>query len=405
MNWQLFSILGYASVALWLLVPVLIAVHQLRRPRRWWAHIALGVAVLAWVCATANSNWHVVRLQEDQAQQQQAQMQRLAEARKALEEQRGSEVADVRFAEDASGEFLDRAGLSDADLRYFDSVDPDTVPAWQQQQQQRSTDDSQAPDDLTAMIGAKDEQQDIEPATEFEQEQGPEPILLPARQVLLGNRLDAANLKATRWIVLLCVVFLVFDYIRRLNVQTEVYCPLPLPSAWADALTPRPVVTTSTGTNRQALLAHLTYIARRGEVFLLLTDDEKTAAGAVTDKARLPLGLWPMRVLDVTNDKQKDGPFVFESLWFGRYSFVITDADQAEATLRQATDLLAGRRRTRARTRQTVHVIWDRAEPMPRQFAAALRQHAANAGFVILIRNQSIAETHDATLEPTEAMP
>ena len=108
MNWQLFNITGYLSVALWLAALVLLAAHWVRRPRRWLCHCALGVALLAYGLAKINSVTHVGRIQLDQSAELAAAQAKLLAARKAAEQSRAADVAQIRFAEDSSGDFLDK---------------------------------------------------------------------------------------------------------------------------------------------------------------------------------------------------------------------------------------------------------------------------------------------------------
>jgi hypothetical protein len=93
MNWNIFSMAGYLSVALWLLVPVLLAVHLAKRPRRWLCHYALGVALLAYGLAKINSVTHVGRIQLDQSAAIATGQAQLLAGRKAAEQSRAADVA------------------------------------------------------------------------------------------------------------------------------------------------------------------------------------------------------------------------------------------------------------------------------------------------------------------------
>ena len=69
-----------------------------------------------------------------------------------------------------------------------------------------------------------------------------------------------------------------------------------------------------------------------------------------------------------------DDDFVFETLWFGRNSFVLSSGDRALAMLGRFNELLTERRKSRAHTLGAVHVVWDTALQIPE---AALQQFAA----------------------------
>ncbi|MFM8954030.1 MAG: hypothetical protein ACKOOF_13380, partial [Planctomycetaceae bacterium] len=69
-----------------------------------------------------------------------------AEARKqerlaTLEEGRESQTAKIRFAEDAKGDALDRAGLEESDLKYLDKIEKEAAeektPEWKREKKTR----------------------------------------------------------------------------------------------------------------------------------------------------------------------------------------------------------------------------------------------------------------------------
>lgn len=384
MNWEVFSTVGYVSVALWLCVPLLWLLHLLIRPRRWLAHIALVVGIGALVLATVNSKTHVGRIQVDRSAQIQEQMSRQAMARQAAEDDRADEVAPIRFAEDASGEYFDTAGLDEADLKYFESFSESVTPAWKREKKQRSTDDAD-PDDLESLIGAGQEREGIDVPDIIEEQEEAEPILMSDADKLTADRLDKANLSISRVAVLLAVLFITFDYVRRLNRYEEVYFPLPLPSGWSDALSSRPAELTLPAKPRRSLMDELRVITRRGEVFVYYTDNAESARNATVSLPRLPAGCWPIHVLRADGDPKLDDTFVFETLWFGRHSFVVGSPERAQAMIHRFTELLSERLRSRAHTRRTVHVVWDLAEPIPEQAARRFVELAAATGFVLII--------------------
>lgn len=392
MNWEVFSTAGYASVALWLLVPVLWLVHLLWRPRRWLAHTAIGVGVIALVLARYNSKAYVSLIQVDYDDQVEEQMSRQELARRAAENERAGEVAQIRFAEDGSGDFFDTAGLDDSDYEYFESNEIGQEPAWKKQKRERST-QAPASDDLESQIGASREQQGVEVSDVFEQ-QVDDPIKMSDADKLTADRLDRANLTATRWVLGLAVLFVLVDYVKRLNSYRESYFPLPVPSAWADGLTPRPTVFTRPDKPRRSMRDELKTIARRGETFIYLSDDASTADRALTPMPRLPLGLWNVRVLDAGSDQKFDADFVFESLWFARNCFVVKDPERFSSMLDRFAVLLEQRRESRAHTKRTVHIVWDGVTPIPEQTLKRLSAAAQATGWTLLINPRP---------EPTEA--
>ena len=113
MNPNSFSILGYLSVLLWLAVPLLWLLRRRIKTPGW---LPLALAVLAFALATSNSRSHVNRIQAEVAEVSPDALMQEAAKRKAVEEAREGEVADIRFAEDGAEDFIDKAGMDDADV-------------------------------------------------------------------------------------------------------------------------------------------------------------------------------------------------------------------------------------------------------------------------------------------------
>ncbi len=386
MNWEIFSLAGYASVALWALVPVLWLAHGLIRPRRWLGHVALAVAAVALALALVNSNTYIARIRVDQTQVIEKEMAARDLARKQAEAERTRDAADIRFAEDAAGDHLDKAGLDDTDLAFFESLEYGQSPQWKNQKQTRDESLGQT-DDLQSLIGANQEQAGVT-VKGIEEPEAVEPILMSEADKLTADRLDSANLTTSRLLLLLAFLFVVVDYVKRLNVYRESYCPLPVPSAWADALTARPAIATRPAQPRRSLLQELQTISRRGEVFLYLTDDLAVASQAATAMPRLPAGQWPIHVINAGVDPKLDDEFLFETLWFTRNSFVIDRPERALPLLERFVDLLARRRASRAHTRRTVHLIWDLPQAIPGPVLQRFENLARKTGFTLLICRQ-----------------
>ncbi|MBT3201811.1 MAG: hypothetical protein HN350_18065 [Phycisphaerales bacterium] len=374
MNWEIFSFAGYASIAVWGCMPLLWLVQVLWRPRRWFCHIALILGITAFVLAHINSQSHVNRIQVDRSSQIAEQLARQEQARQAAIDERKGDAAQIDFAEDDGDDRLDTAGMDEADRKYLQSFDKDATPEWKKTKKKRSagtTDDS-----LESMIGATEEAEGVEADVLIEEEQVSEPILMSDEDKLAADRLDAANHMIIRVMLLLGVLVVVIDYLRRANVYREAYFPLPLPSSWLDSMTPRAPVQTRTKSPRRTLLDELRVFTRRGESFVYVTDDTDSAAQAAIIMHRLPMKRRPVEVLAVAENAAMDDDFVFETLWYGRNSFVVDSADRAEQMLARFTELLTERRASRACARQTVHVVWDTALPVSDQ----MRHRFANLG-------------------------
>ncbi len=357
MMYSIFSIFGYASVLLWLVAILLLVLHFRRRPRRWFCHYAVVAALVALVLAEINSRTYVNHLQVDQSEAIAAAQARQEKARRMAEEERADDVAQIRFAEDDQTDFLDMGGLDDADRKYIESMTEDTTPAWKQQKQERSTMAAEE-ESLDAQLDTSEQAGGVEGETLRQETR--EAVVLPERMVRLANRLDGLNLKWIRFLLLAGLVGVVVDYLQRANRVEDAYFPLPLPSKAPHSFTPLPVVCQLPASHPRTMIAELAWLVRRGETFVYLTGDAQHAEVVPEQLPRLPGHACMLDVLQVADqDALLDDTFVFEGVWYNRAAFVIGSIDRAESFLTTLYDKLMEYRSTRARVRQTVHIVWD----------------------------------------------
>ena len=402
MNWDIFSLTGYISIALWLCMPLLWLVHFVVLGQRGWlVHLTLLVGLAALVMAKVNSNHYVNRIQIDRSEEIEAQLNKQQLARQAATAAREAEVAQIRFAEDSDDDFLDIAGMDEADRKYLESFGEEDVPEWKREKKERSA--GTIDESLEAQIGATEEQEGVESAEAFEEE-SIEPILMSDKDKLAADRLDAANLRMIRIMLALGVVVVVVDYLRRANRYDRAYFPLPLPSQWVDAMTPREPITTRPKTPRRPLLDELAVFTRRGESFVYITDDGYAADKATKTFHRLPLYLRPVEALNVANYNGKmDDDFVFETLWYGRNSFVVDSPERGRQMLERFIELLRDRRDTRAHVRQTVHVVWDTDTSIPEELLSRFASLGRATGYSLLLcRGDSPTSDANDSKQPTE---
>jgi len=386
MNPQLFSTIGYVSVALWVAMLLLWGLHAVVRPRRWLCHVALVVGVAAYVLAVVNSRTHVNRVQVDRSEELAAAQARQEAARKVAEAARAGEVAQVRFAEDDATDFLDEGGMDDADRKYMASFDEEVVPEWKKEKKTRSATPKQD-DSLEAMLDTSSEEEKGIDAGAVEKAAA-EPIMMPEKRRMLANRLDGLNLKLIRWLILIGVSIVVLDYLKRLNSYGEAYLPLPLPSRWVNSLTPLPPVRTWPQKPRRTVPEELDWLTRKGDTFLYLVDSREAAARVPEQAWRVPRSrLGAVDIIHVTDAYPVAGDFVFETLWYGRSSFVVDSAERATALLDTMLELLERRKASRAHVRQTVHVVWDLQRPPPERAVAEFERLGRATGFVLVTKD------------------
>ncbi|MFU8892845.1 MAG: hypothetical protein ACNA8L_04380 [Luteolibacter sp.] len=326
----------------------------LKRPRRITPWAIFTCFLLSFAAAHLHSTRHTTRLEiERTALTGSTEEEKFSYAR--LLAARGEDVAAVRFAEDTQADTIDRAGLTEADLAYFDSV----------------AERQPAPPTTT---------------TEPETAAGPEPIVTDEATFHLAHRLARWNLNLTKSLLALAAFLLGYDYLRRFNDPNNPSFPLPLPSALPNAITPLPAFVI-TGPEQDDLTRELARIAQRGDTFLCLTNDSETAAAAMKSvvsaaKWRRPSGL--IHIHEETPDISDE--FIFEALWYGRSSFIVDHPGRIESLINTTLAAFSNRKASRARVRQSFHIVWNLNENptllQQRQFIHFAK--ATGTSFVIL---------------------
>lgn len=385
MNWQAFSIFGYLGVALWLAATLLWLVYWYRQQPRL-RYIAAALTLAAFVCAKINSATHVSRIEAIPSGAFTERGSREEAIRQAALEGRSSEVAQITFAEDATGEFLDKAGMDEADLKYLGS-DKVATPQWKRQKQSRSNEagkDSSPEDKLSTEISGPETSKGMDAGIVGESKK-PKPIQMSEADVAMARRLDRWNLRITRYLILAAVLILAADYLRRANIYARASLPLSLPSAWLNSMTPISPLVIRPDPPRRSMPAELEWLVRRGDPFVYLTDDPAKADAALAHLESHPKRRRP-QVLRVTDGQEViSDEFVFESLWFGRGSFVVDSIERMEYMLPRFIKRLEQRRMTRARVRQTAHIVWDVSAPLPESARETLVNLARSTGFSLLL--------------------
>lgn len=382
-NSDYFSSIGYLGLAasggalvLWLI--------YLIKPGRLISTLALSLVVAGWFGARLNSSQHVNKIQPDRTEELARRAAQEEARRKALVDSRGDEVADVRFAEDGANDFLDRAGMDEADLKYFESQGGFGEPDWKKEKKKRSG--SRDDDSLEAAIGGGGEVIQGVTTEGVGEVDGEEPIVMKEEDLVMANRLDLLNLKTTTVLVAIGLALFIFDYLRRANLHGKSSYPLPLPSRWLNAIQPISTLVVSTKRSKSSARGELGRLARRGDSFLYLTDDPERIKRLPNSFAKLRFTKWREDIIPVT--ESIDDGFVFETVWHGRSSFACGDRDRAQQLLEYALERLGERRTSRAKVLQTVHLVWDLAEPIDPTLQKKLLTLAEATGISLLLVRQ-----------------
>ncbi len=385
MNANFFSFYGYIGVLLWLSVPVLWWLSWRHRKSRLICPAALAAALVAMGLAEINTKTHVDRIQPDQTAQAEAARATTDAKRKAMEETRGDEVADIRFAEDGSEDFLDKGGMEDSDLKYMESLGEGAEPEWKKKKKSRGEEGDEKKG-LDAKLGGDQAVKGVDSST-FEEKKEKAPIFMSDAHKVMADRLDNFNHDIIDIIALLAVIACLIDYLARSNVYSLAFLPLPLPSVIPNSLVPHPVFVDRGDSPRRSLAGELAWLVKRGDSFLLLTDDAARASAIPASLPRIGKALMPVEVLDANHPRITDD-FAFESLWYGRSCFVVDSAERAHRLFARFLELMEQRRLVRAKVRQTAHIVWALSHPPSPDQRVAFERLAKASGFSLFLLHE-----------------
>jgi len=372
MNWQIFGTIGYLGIALGVVAVVVWLVHW-QKQHRFLPYIGFGLALVSLICARVNSSQYVARIDIDPS----IMLAKMDEERKkkeqALLSSRTDDVDEVSFAEDSKGEDMDVAGMDDVDLKYLKAIQEADTPDWAKKKKTRG-ENAEDDNSLESAIGAKTKTEGADVAA-LEEEQAPEPILMDEASMVLATQIDFWNLETTKWLLVIAILILILDYIRRANIYREALWPLPLPSSWLHAFTPLPVVFHQPAPARRKVIDQLAWFTRRGDQWIYFTD----RPGVVEDvRAGLKkLEKWPYKLDLIEVNERTSDEFVLESAWYGRASFVSPALDRSIQLLGHCLSQMKHRRITQARAPQYVHLVWDCDQELSPEAFAAFEERAA----------------------------
>ena len=272
----------------------------------------------------------------------------------AIKEGRGSQVPKIQFAEDAKGDAIDSAGLDESDIKYLEKIEEEAAeektPEWKRQKKARGTAGS-TDDSLEARLDSGDDAPAGVDVGEADPEAVRQPIVVTEAELATAHRVDRLSLAWARLLVLSGLAIIGIDWLRRANDYERAYLPLPLPSTLLEATRPLPAIVVRPRPPRRPIAEELAWLLRRGDSFVYLA----TGAAAADDVV-----VRPVQILRVgAGGEACSDRFIFESLWYGRCSFVVDDPTWAERLMKDFCIVLKERQATRARTVQTVHVVWD----------------------------------------------
>ena len=376
MNPEIFSTIGYVSVGLWVLVPLLWVIHYIRRPRGWFCHLALICTIAAFVTAKINSTQYVNRIQEDRSAEIAKIKEAIEKERLRKEQERAEEVANKRFMEDDQGDFLDKAGMDEDEAAYYENSNVEAE--WKKKKQKRVYDKD---DSLEAAIGGTEEKDGMESdAIKPEEDKA---IIMSPKDYEMANRLDELNLMLIKILLVTALLIIILDYLFRFNRYEESYLPLPLPARWTRQMSPLTAVCKPKKVRRKKL-KQLKFLSRQGSSILYLGDDSKILKTLPDRLYRLPLKRGPVEMLPV-NYHGEDLPadFVLDALWYGRCHFYVESYDEADPLLAWLIELLADRKRDRANAPVNICLFWDLEQAPPEALQKNIEKLGPDTGVTL----------------------
>lgn len=362
--YQYFGVTGIASIITWIASLVLFARYARSKGRTQRYLMALGVAMLGLLLAKINSS-NVNEIRADMSEEINAVRERLGRSYQAEDDSEKENGGPINIYEEAAQE---------------------AAPMYAYR----------AHGKVERAEGKKREDQTEATETEKKKEISPYVRMMKSVDVHRANRIDRINLFLARFTMWLALALVVADYLGRFNKTFNAYFPLPIACRFIDSLCSKTLAVYVYRMAPDALRDYLERVVRKGETFIYFgkedpwqnketTDHGPRLArrslpaiwrglgeGGTTDrKSMLPrlrirgVGLWPLEKMTfASRDTEFDSDSVFESAWFHRYCFVVTDAELAREWLNDLVDFLLMRYTVLATARRTVNIVWNIETPV-----------------------------------------
>jgi hypothetical protein len=380
---QLFSIVGYVAAGMALFVPIFWLIHWRCKTKGIAVHLSLFLALLAFGGARFNSETYVNMIEQDRSEELEALAKKQEERKKKMEEERSEDVANIRFAEDGGEDFLDVGGMDDTDLRIHGLKGPKL------EKKNRSA--TTVDNSLTGAVQSESSEAE-EKKLDSEAVEGDvvEAIMMTEENLQLAHKVDGLLLSALRWMIFFSIVYLVVDYLLRLNRYADSYFPLPIPGQAVEAFAPISGLRTLPTKRRRKMNEELAQITRRNQTFLYFGSDPSLTQSLPSSFPRLPLKKWPMEVLPLHHGGQPiHEDFIFEALWYGRSSFYSSNSQEAETVIMRIAELMTQRRESRARACQMVNIFWDLNKPLSKDIQKLFSLLGPDTGISLVIASKT----------------
>jgi len=375
-----FGVVGVTSILLWVLAIGLWVRYFVWVRDRWMVYAGVVLAVAALMFAEANS-LAVSRIELDRSAERIAAAEREKEMTRAEIEAMRRNASRVRFAEDSAADRLDVAGTEkDADrieksaLELAAEQAPDPFAYRKEGKVEREAGKSRGLEEVEEMA----EKVEAEEQTVRK---------LPEPDYSRANRLDIANLRITRIVLLLAIGMVLLDYLLRFRGVFDDVFPLPMAGRWLDAVFPK-TRTVLLAPGQDALLKwFIPHCVRKGETFVYFGPDDPLPGRASLPRLQIGdvEGRFIPKVLRPRDASESVDKFLWETVWFGRCGFVVAGDASGRAVMRELVEFLEHRFRSRAKVRRTVNVIWHHATPPDEQPLRDLLDLAPETNYRLIV--------------------
>jgi len=400
--WLYFGVIGIASIVAWVAALIIFMRYLFHPSRTAMYRIGMGLVAIAWVFGIWNSaNVDLIREDEDSAgSAAQLEQERLREqARDILEEQ----AARIRFAEDTDDDRLDLGGVDTsinsniyelaAAGKDVEAEEEEDVPAWKRggPRTRDASKKQDAPDaDIAAGTGAGGDEQ----YAGTESDEDPNIRKLPAGDVVRANLTDRLNRSAIRYMLLIGLIALGFDYLVRFNSTFASVLPLPIASRLVDAVAEKShSVYLQTG-DSDVMRRYLFTAVRKGESFVYFGHNDPIGSDPLHR-----LGIGPLRLCKLPKmvyepkGKDFDSKTVFDLVWHGRSCAVVIGPDDSAVLLDEVMDMLQIRRVPKATAWRSVSLVWDMGDLIPEESLSELVWLSEKANLrLVLVSPQPLSQ-------------
>ena len=344
---------------LWALLALsLIAVALERRSP---APAALGLAMLVWAAAYANSDAiDEVRRLPSAAEVAAARAQQASLERQRTQALTAHVDTSVRFAEETDAEAMDLAGLDEERRAAIEELGGGGAGP------QAAGERAYREGGLQAREAGKVDEARVRATTAAVTDEARGLArALPSEDWYRAQAWNDWLLGSARLLLLLTLGLVAAEYLVRFGRSFDRRYPLPIAGRWLEAVTDEPrAVWLDTRGGDEVVERYIERAGLKREGLLYFGERDRWPGREAMHRVSL-WGWWGWRgwrlpLLRVTQEGTvPGGEFVFESAWFGRYGFLVLGEAASRRVLARVSEHLRMRTLPRASASRTVHVVWD----------------------------------------------